>query len=364
MKEVGSRMTKKAGNGAVKSKFVYAAVLAVTAAAAVTHEGEFTRFLAGFELVLAAALFLCMRLLSKSIRAELSLPELCGQRNRSFQIRLNIKNACPLPAADLMVELVCRDLYSGAERMLRSSAMADGKGEAELVFLMGADHCSGIEVISGSVRVRDYFGLFSGSCSLSFRQNGYTVLPVWSVSGKECGGENRYRTSGGNEDTASGGKRGTSEVADIRAFQEGDGIHSIHWKLSARFDELMVRQEAASGGTSVILFFDLYRGEKNKISRHILDRFYDEAAAGSRSLLESGCSHETVWINGEELVRIRVVDEESYTEMLTMLVRTPLGVKAADPEEIYRERYGNETYRKAGKTSFVHIQEEYSGKTE
>ena len=33
-----------------------------------------------------------------------------------------------------------------------------------------------------------------------------------------------------------------SELFDVREFQNGDRLQSVHWKLSARTDELMVKE--------------------------------------------------------------------------------------------------------------------------
>ena len=40
------------------------------------------------------------------------------------------------------------------------------------------------------------------------------------------------------------GGAAVSEVFQIRSFQPGDKIQNIHWKLSAKEDELMVRENS------------------------------------------------------------------------------------------------------------------------
>ena len=53
--------TGAGAGGGVKSRILYAAAVFATLAAAVTHDAEFPRFLLGFEILLAAALYLALR---------------------------------------------------------------------------------------------------------------------------------------------------------------------------------------------------------------------------------------------------------------------------------------------------------------
>ena len=58
----------------MKSKAGYGAVVVLTLIIALTHEGEFPRFLLGFEVVLAAALFFSLKVLAGKIEVHFRLP--------------------------------------------------------------------------------------------------------------------------------------------------------------------------------------------------------------------------------------------------------------------------------------------------
>lgn len=50
-----------------------------------------------------------------------------------------------------------------------------------------------------------------------------------------------------------------SEVFDLRAYQPGDDIHTIHWKLSQKTDELLVREPADSPRYDTLVLMDIGR---------------------------------------------------------------------------------------------------------
>lgn len=53
-----------------------------------------------------------------------------------------------------------------------------------------------------------------------------------------------------------------SEVSDIREYIPGDRIRDIHWKISARYDELMVKERVATAGSEMVLLPDLVKDDE------------------------------------------------------------------------------------------------------
>jgi len=47
-----------------------------------------------------------------------------------------------------------------------------------------------------------------------------------------------------------------SEVFDVREFREGDRMQSIHWKLSAKSEELLVREDSQPLACPLVFFLD------------------------------------------------------------------------------------------------------------
>ncbi|MCH5256972.1 MAG: DUF58 domain-containing protein [Lachnospiraceae bacterium] len=53
-----------------------------------------------------------------------------------------------------------------------------------------------------------------------------------------------------------------SEVSDIREYVAGDRIRDIHWKLSARNDNLMVKERVATAGSEMVILLDLVKDDE------------------------------------------------------------------------------------------------------
>lgn len=60
-----------------------------------------------------------------------------------------------------------------------------------------------------------------------------------------------------------------SEVSDIREYVAGDRIRDIHWKLSARQDNLMVKERIATAGSEMVILLDLVKNDE--LTQQILE---------------------------------------------------------------------------------------------
>lgn len=67
-----------------------------------------------------------------------------------------------------------------------------------------------------------------------------------------------------------------SRISSLREFREGDSVKSIHWKLSAKLGDLIIKEFDNSADTNVIVFVDNYRGLFSKdIDRRLEDKIAD-----------------------------------------------------------------------------------------
>ena len=84
-----------------------------------------------------------------------------------------------------------------------------------------------------------------------------------------------------------------SEVFQIREYRGGDRLQSIHWKLSARTDDLMVREYSLPIACAVVVFWDMEYDPREGYGE--LDEFFEAGISISLGLLEAGCEHYAVW---------------------------------------------------------------------
>ncbi|WP_164479127.1 DUF58 domain-containing protein [Nakamurella antarctica] len=101
------------------------------------------------------------------------------------------------------------------------------------------------------VHIADPFGTWEDSRSLPATTEVLVVPSVIPLTGTPSSGGSKSAASG----RAAQGTVGGSPDIGIRQYQRGDDIRSVHWRASARHDDLMVRltEPVSHGGASVLL---------------------------------------------------------------------------------------------------------------
>lgn len=93
-----------------------------------------------------------------------------------------------------------------------------------------------------------------------------------------------------------------SELNEIRDYQNGDHMKSIHWKLSSKTQELMVKEYAMNSGKTVYIFVDLaaHYDKSNPvysddINEYMADGVIEIALAAAARELRDGNSCTMIW---------------------------------------------------------------------
>ena len=88
-----------------------------------------------------------------------------------------------------------------------------------------------------------------------------------------------------------------SEVFQVREFREGDTLRRVHWKLTQRMGELMVRDFSLP--VDHALYFLMEAGAEGGAEE--LDRLLGAFASISSALIQQGCAHHVGWMEKEQM---------------------------------------------------------------
>jgi uncharacterized protein (DUF58 family) len=128
-----------------------------------------------------------------------------------------------------------------------------------------------------------------------------------------------------------------SETFDVREFRAGDRLQNVHWKLSAKNDALIVKENSLPKACPVVCFFT--PGRENR------EKYLAMTAGISYSLMDAGCPHFAVWYSAgqKDILRTRVDDEESYYLFLTTFMQDAVFDAPQKLAEEYRRKYRGES---------------------
>ncbi len=131
-----------------------------------------------------------------------------------------------------------------------------------------------------------------------------------------------------------------SQVSDLRAWQDGDSIKRIHWKQSARHDQVIVKNFALQGDASLTIFIDMEAKNYRRDHGHRLEDLAVEVAASF------------IYFSLRENLPLRVFSEPSLRDGLS-------GRYLRDYREIMDRIISLSPAGKEGFSTYVHNQSYY-----
>lgn len=296
---------------------------------------------AGAALVAAACLFLVYR--AYTVQCYITFPISIAVCGKPLTVRILVDNQSFLPCQSFRCRLEVRNRFLKRRRKkwLRGGMAAAGNNSYDYTIVIN-DYGS-YEISIQKLRVYDLTGLFYIHKKVK-KKGTVQVLPDMREIGIHIteAARNFFGDSDVYDDFRPGDDH--SELFQIRPFQNGDKIQSIHWKLSAKMDDLLVKDDSLPKACPVVFLLD-YQKERQRSAQRV-NAYLVILASISFSMMDAGCPHYAAWYSGErkDIVRVRVDDEESLYLFLSCYLEEQFQVRNADLTEIYREKYRGENY--------------------
>lgn len=218
------------------------------------------------------------------LRAGFAIPERMVRRNGAAVAELRLTSRWGFPVSRVSARLTCRNLLTGEEKRLRRRVSGCSAG-LNLLVELDTEHCGVLECRVTRLRVYDLLGLFSlrrtmpGPVSvLVLPLNLESERPDALRAAEERNTVLKPRPGGG-----------PGEDYDLRPYRPGDPMRSVHWKLSSKMDELVVRETLEPVKSAVVLTYDHFG------PTGALDAVFDRLDAMSRALSEREIPHLIQW---------------------------------------------------------------------
>ena len=168
---------------------------------------------------------------------------------------------------------------------------------------MGAGHCA----LRCSVRrawVYDYLGLFRlpvrrpGAVIVTVRPRPVALSPEPPLPGAVSGGPMKPRVGA------------YAEEHELRPYRPGDPMRTVHWKLTAKTGEMIVREALVPCRARAFLLVERRGGPD------ALDRVLEHLCWLSARLTQQGVSHTVLWPGENGVVHTALVDEAGQLDAL------------------------------------------------
>lgn len=271
---------------------------------------------------------LCLLFWKLQVKATGSITEKVVNKNESCEFRLKLKNNSIFPILNGMIRIQYRLNPHGTEERKNSSFLLDSREKKQIVQKIPCPHCGMVTVSVEKIKIYDYFRLFSVRIPVNIGETAL-IFPVYSEQDKQQVEERVQK----NIAIDVYGET-NPEVKDIREYRQGDSLKRIHWKLSSKQQQLMVKEYSGEQYQKERISFSLlYEGETFDFEWY--DRKVEELANTCFSMLMQQRPHEVVWYHPMrqcfETMEIEKMEDIDF--LLANVMRAGVAKKAENDEE-------------------------------
>ena len=282
--------------------------------------------------------------LRQSIRLSLKGPETLIHNGDMVPVTLHIRNQGFFPANHLRVHVKYSNRLDGPAASQWVCTYADGKCDAFVTFHVESAYCGVLHVEVDRFKAGSFLRLwgFTKKCNRILDVPVFPELfPVdFEISAK-------IRDFIGESDTYSKEKSGDdpSEVFDIRSFRPGDRLQRIHWKLTARQDELMVKEFSRPVGYPVVVFFNFSKQSQMPSMLEAMSKVITAGLSVSAGLARAKCWHYIAWCRQDMTIERHAIEsEEDVYACMGRLLYAHAHLPIADARHFYGQTWGFESF--------------------
>ena len=236
------------------------------------------------------------------------------EKGEAVRFRVWVKNPSFLPAQSVTLNFSVKNSFGGGEKRLSAVIALPAFGSGGASAAVRSEHCGNIIFTPEYAVFHDLFRLFKIKRRLG-KPVSICVLPKLSPN-HEISGNQAECLSDSAELSVSISGDDPSEIFDIREYRDGDPQNRILHKLSARYENLLVRELSQPADKRVSVCADSFFSGNTDEQLAECDRMLCALCTASAAFLEDGTSFVLHFSEGNSRL---VTDEDSWFSALSEL---------------------------------------------
>lgn len=269
-------------------RFTYFLLLIISALFYVLYKGDLSFILFAFMAALPFMLFISIAVCASRLKVSVYCDDPSAERGKPavIKVRLHNRTFLPISSCNILVSYKVSAPFESGDIQKYNAVIPLSAFDEETVSLsFTPEHCGTLDIYVRKIILHDLLEVTSMRRKIGFHKK-ITVLPRLFPINADIESNLVFSAE---SNTFSQDKPGDdpSEIFRLREYRDGDRHNRIHWKLSSRSENFIVKELSHPVGSKILLMTD-FSGCK---SAEDTDRILEAAAAVSNYLAENGTSH-------------------------------------------------------------------------
>lgn len=329
----------------LKNKLIYLLALIIGGLFAVLYNEYFIGIIFLVAVLLPFVLLGIVLYSSYKIRVNLDTTTLLVGKEEYLNLSIYIKNTSIFPISCMNLFIQYHNEFSGEIKKENIQVALDQKSSQNVSCQITSHYCGNLLFQVKSARLYDFFHIWSVNKKIKQSVRVVVMPEAYDIPG-DIIKENTAVPA--DSDIYSEYKPGDdpSEVFGIREYREGDKPNRIHWKLSYKEEQLMVKEFSDPIKDSIAVITELNSGEKKEFRLKVVDGLLDCLMSISIHLLTGGHIHKIVWYDKEEeaIGQLQIRRQQDSLSALEAVLKTRQRETGPTVLTVFDKSFYNQNY--------------------
>lgn len=255
-------------------------------------------------------------LLWKQIEAEIFIAP-TTEKNQKITGTIRFENGASVSTGRAFCNLAVENRLTGETEHTLLAVTIPAKGSCETEFALESRYCGYVRVHVAELMLTDWFGFLPLKCSVE-AEGKVSVLPETFAPHVSMNVSYARADEAENWSQLYKGQDYT-EIFSLRDYADGDSLKQIHWKLSSKRNQLIVKEASLPTTKSMLLLWD-----KNTVNDgpETIDALAEVVSSVAQAISGEGMAFSLGWTEEKECVFEDIESTDDLLQTIPRLVKT------------------------------------------
>ena len=280
------------------TKILFIVLILVCAAFYILYIWDFALILLIVMIALPILMYITTYITKRMISVEFAVKDKNAAKNKDFAVQLVVNNRSIFPIGKAEAHIIYYNVFSNQTSAFDLYLPIQPRNSQRITFQLKSKFCGIIKIKTSYLNIYDPLRIFKFKTGKNINTE-VVIMP----EGHEVSGIVHYSDRVNEEsDMFSEYRPGDdpSEVFDLREYNPGDKLNRIHWKLSSKKDDFIVKEYSLPIDVPCSLFLDLKCYKDNDLTLPVFDTLIETFLSISQFLLDNERVHSVTFYNAAQ----------------------------------------------------------------
>ena len=306
----------------ILTKILFIILILICAAFYVMYIWDFALVLLIVIALLPVVMFITTYITQKHITVEFAVKDKNVSKNKDFPVQLVVTNRSIFPIGKAEARIEYYNVFSNQISSFDVYLPIQPRNSQRVTFQLSSRFCGIIKIRTAYINLFDPLRIFKFRTGKNI-QTEVSVMP----EGHEISGIVHYTDRVNEESEMFSEHRpgdDPSEVFDLREYNPGDKLNRIHWKLSSKKDEFIVKEYSLPIDVPCALLLDLKCYKDNEMTLPVFDTLIETFLSLSQFLLDNERGHSVIFFNAaqNQFVELTISDSTDLSAAIAEIINS------------------------------------------